>query len=355
MWRFDDAPDRVFGGDPADSAAWLGAADIVSWLPAARVAVTIPGLNTVRVYDLLGRALFEFGSAGRASGRFTPIGSLWVTPGGNLAVAARRDGSIELFDSAGSFAGRLVLEDVPSLLRTVPIGGFSDGSIAAWSPASQQVLPDPGTRLRDTLIVARFDSAGRFTRELARVAGFRYVVFDDGGGARQIAAPFAGPAAAVVHDSLLIVAETDRPGLLEISTAGDTIRAIRWAAPVPVTEVMRQEFAAFLLASAEPSQGALVGRFLDVAGFPDRLPAVRSILVDDRGNRWVEPWRLPWDSAADWTVIDSAGRWLGRVPVPRSFRPAAFRADQVLGLFTDPDGTPRPAIHTLRRQSPPPS
>lgn len=350
-WHFDDEPARVIGTDPADPAAWLGAVEAAAWLHDGRVAVTVPGLNQVRIYDATGNLLHAFGGTGRSAGRFASIGAVWSAPDGTLAVVSTRDGRLELFDTAAAVLRSLTLEPVVGSFRMVPIGGFADGSAAAWAPAPHPVLPVPGTRLRDTLIVARFDTAGAFIRRLAAVAGMRYVVFDDGNGARQLAAPFAGPAAATVHDSLLIVAESDRPGILEIDLDGDTVRSIRWSVPTDVTETLRQEYAAFILAGAAPDGGALIGRFLDLAGFPDRLPAIRTIRVDDRGFRWIEPWRLPWDSATDWTIIDPGGRWLGSVAMPRDFHPTAFRDNTVLGLVTARDQSQRPAIFVLQRSS----
>jgi len=86
------------------------------------------------------------------------------------------------------------------------------------------------------------------------------------------------------------------------------------------------------------------------AGVDDGVFPIRTVLVDDRGYRWIEPWRLPWDPARDWTVIDGDGRWLGSVAMPGNFRPADFRDNRVLGLLSAFDQSSRPAIYRLRRQ-----
>ncbi len=91
--------------------------------------------------------------------------------------------------------------------------------------------------------------------------------------------------------------------ILVTSLAGDTVRTIRQPHdPVPLT---RNDTPAGLDAEARKM-------------YPDFKPAYRTFVIDDQDNIWIKDYAEAPATEARWQVIDSEGRMIGQVLLPRT-------------------------------------
>jgi malate synthase len=98
--------------------------------------------------------------------------------------------------------------------------------------------------------------------------------------------------------------------------------------------------------------GAEVLKGLDAWGTPARAPAYGSFRLDDDGNLWVAAYALENSiEPITWHVFDVNGRLLGDVVFPPAVVPSHITSDQIIGIWTDPDGLERVVAYPLLRDS----
>lgn len=92
-------------------------------------------------------------------------------------------------------------------------------------------------------------------------------------------------------------------------------------------------------------------------------PAVRPLFaelqVDDEGNLWIRSFPDaasgrahlydygPESPAESWWVIDSTGRWLGSVAMPRGVQVKAIQARRILGIARDADDVEEVRVYRI--------
>ena len=99
-----------------------------------------------------------------------------------------------------------------------------------------------------------------------------------------------------------------------------------------------------------------------VAARPTHKPFFDGFLIDDAGNIWarrfpstglgIQDLRPPRDPTRPeiWTVLDSAGVWLGPVHLPDGFAAREVANDRVYGVHTSPIGTQTVRVYRLVRE-----
>ena len=93
--------------------------------------------------------------------------------------------------------------------------------------------------------------------------------------------------------------------ILVTSLAGDSVKSIRWPHdPVPLT---RNDIPSGLDAEARKM-------------YPEFKPAYRYFVIDEQDNIWIKDYVEAPASEARWQVLDSEGRMIGQVLLPRTLR-----------------------------------
>jgi hypothetical protein len=158
------------------------------------------------------------------------------------------------------------------------------------------------------------------------------------------AVPFTGHQLwELTPNSSILVANSAEYRIFTIGRKGDTTRILERAGlpPIPVREA---EVDAIL-------DGATFKHFLQQGGKVDRSripkvrPALNGMVIDDRGNLWVEPTVSEEEQGKVFDVFDPQGRLLGQVrsSVNLSFpawagRPL-IRGDRIYAVSVDNDGS----------------
>lgn len=349
-WTIGTEPALIAGRQPEDIDALLSAGDAAR-TSHGRIAVAIQALDQLRIYDPAGALVATAGGPG--SGAFRAIGRVWVRPGDTIAVASVRVPAVHSFDADGKLLETVSIKADANTLFVTPIGQFADGSFLAQSLVPGPALPDLGELLRDTIAFLRITRDGQTVRSVLRVAGARQIVFDDGGGKRQIAAPLPLTVSGTAAGDDLISGNGETSELAVSGPDGTMRRIVRWnATPVPVTDELKRLYRNSALGENPPDDVARVfDSFTSQAGFPDSMPVYNGIATDDDRFIWLRAYAPPWalDEPEVWTVFDPAGRWLGSITMPPGFRPTRFGNMFVLGLLDSPDGYRQVALFTLDR------
>lgn len=192
---------------------------------------------------------------------------------------------------------------------------------------------------RDTLRLGRYNLDGELAGEVGPfpmseagkfdVYGMPFIGFSAFGKTTHLAAASEG----------FWIGTGDRPELELRAPDGTLLRIIRWAdAPEPVTDSIIGVWEAAAATRVEnPEDDPFFQGLRETAPLSATIPTLAGLLVDERGNLWVEPFRLSNVPSPGHfqTVFTPDGRRLGDVRLPDRFRPMAVTADRVYGVATD--------------------
>jgi hypothetical protein len=292
----------------------------------------------VRQFDTTGKLLREIGRLGKGPGEFGwPTGIAWDRQG-RLVIHDPHEQRISIFDTSG----KVIVQHKSTLYAGGPFTADSVGNyLHTWFMAPR----DSRGGTRYDWRVMRYDSAFKFVDStlLPLFQEDNYVV-QTKYGAYSVAVPFTGHQVwELTPNSSVLVASTAQYRIYTIGRKGDTTRILeRTGLPaIPVTaEDVDTVFA-----------GLGFKYFLAQSGLADRSrvpkvrPAFRGMVIDDRGNLWVEPTVADADQGKVFDVFDPQGRLLGQVrsSVKLSFpewagRPL-IRGDRIYAVSVDADGS----------------
>lgn len=263
---------------------------------------------SVAVFSVDGEWLGSVGGVGEGPGEYVTVGDVFVGP----------SDSVYVMDSRGARSGfpRLHVYDPTDFTYVRQIqfpydedwGGVSSAvGVSDHGPImgyNTMMLPDNVGEPRHSYAVLT-SWAGERIHELARLPDrdMYFGLSPDGNlFAQQIkyapSSVFRLSASQLFYSGLN--AEID---ILVMSLAGDSVRSIRWPHdPVPLT---RNDIPAGLDAEARKL-------------YPEFKPAYRSFVIDDRDNIWIKDYVEAPATEARWQVLDSEGRLIGQVLLPRT-------------------------------------
>ena len=298
-------------GEETDDSAYLFGR-IVGLAVDSKDRILVADLRppSVAVFSLDGEWLGSVGGVGEGPGEY-------VTVDGNGVYVGPSD-SVYVMDSRGASSGfpRLHVYDPTDFTyvrqirfpydedwgMAVSAVGVSDhGPIMEYSTIA---LPDNVGEPRHSYAVLT-SWAGERIRELERLPDREMYVglSPDGSPFAQII-KFAPNSVFELSASQLFYsglnAEID---ILVTSLAGDTVRTVRRPHdPVPLT---RNDIPAGLDAEARKM-------------YPEFKPAYRTFVIDDQDNIWIKDYVEAPATEARWQVLDSEGRMIGQVLLPRT-------------------------------------
>jgi hypothetical protein len=203
---------------------------------------------------------------------------------------------------------------------------------------------------RDPVAFVRFDPSGALVDTVGLFPGRDVYLTEEGGRGVMSTPPFARNSVGGIWSGGILVGINDSFELLELTTAGDTTRIFR----IPEMDLdlrsgHREEYLAGRLGAVPPEERPELRSALEAMPFPQRRPAYGGILVDETGNLWVSEWALTPRVPGGWNVLDSQGRWLGRVEVPERFAPLQVGENWVLGMESDEMEVEYVAVYPLWR------
>lgn len=334
-------------------------------LPSGRFAVADEHSAVVSVFDPYGQLVHRFGGHGEGPGEVGGIWDLYGCAGDTVVVRFRTE--LSFFGGDGEFIRRInsaaegttwsleaVAPDCRNFIASRSAAGPTPPAGQEWLLRSVLVHTDDGFVVTDT--VAQEVTGGGFTGSRRGEDVF-------------VALPWTPVDANVELGDDHMIAGFGRWAEFRVhSLAGGLEQLIRWhATPEEVTAadrdrytVKRDEF----LARYQGSPDALFS-FPSLREFP-RVPTHKPFfdrfLVDDAGNIWarhfpstglgIQDLRPPRDPAPPetWTVLDSAGVWLGPVHLPDGFAAHGVANERLYGVNTSPLGAQTVRVYRLVRE-----
>ena len=274
-----------------------------------RILVADEQPPSVAVFSMDGEWLGSIGGVGEGPGEFIDVGGVHVSPSDTVYVMDSRLGSghprLHVYDPADFTYVRQIQfqHDEDWGAATSAVGVTDLGPIMEYST---MILSDNVGKPRHSYAVLS-SRAGERIRELARLPDLEmHVGFTPGRGPYVREIKHARSSVFGLSGSQLLYsgwnAEID---ILVTSLAGDTVRTIQWPHdPVPLT---RNDIPAGLDAEARKM-------------YPEFKPAYRYFVIDDQDNIWIKDYAEAPATEVRWQVLDSEGRMIGQVLLPRTLR-----------------------------------
>ncbi|HEU5218588.1 MAG TPA: hypothetical protein VFU23_08005 [Gemmatimonadales bacterium] len=363
-WKVVDSPlvdigdvDHVFGPVP---------------LSDGRLAVANAGTNEVRIYDARGALLKSSGRAGSGPGEYQNLAGIWRGPGDSVMVSDVLVRRVSVLDREGAFARSVTLGGAgASLMPTsgtvslaIPSGWLDDGSILGVAQSFGIGVAREGT-FRDSLMVIVYGPDGLARDTVGRFPGPEMEQMTLSFGGRSMPAPTPVPLGRQFVGS----ANGDR-FYLSVNNAweievrgldGSLKRLIRSdIKPATITpddiaanrKEMREQMESQPMMRNVPDaiKQQLTAR-IDQAKYPATFAFFAGLLTDQDGNLWAQEASASSSRAQRYAVIDSSGRFLGRVTMPASFRTSSIGSDAVYGVWKDPDDVEHVRVYPLRKTS----
>lgn len=262
---------------------------------------------SVAVFSVDGEWLSSVGGVGEGPGEYVTVGDVFVGPSDSVYVMDSRLGGgpprLHVYDPIDLTYVRQIQfpHDEEWGVASSAVGVSDHGPIIR---RNTMMLPDNVGEPRHSYAVLT-SWAGERIRELARLPNSRlYAGLSSDGSpfAQQIkyapSSVFRLSASQLFYSGLN--AEID---ILVTSLAGDSVRSIRWPHdPVPLT---RNDIPSGLDAEARKL-------------YPEFKPAYRSFVIDDQDNIWIKDYVEAPATEAQWQVLDSEGKMIGQVLLPRT-------------------------------------
>lgn len=333
-------------------------------LPSGRLAVADEHSAVVSVFDPDGQLVHRFGGHGEGPGEVGGIWNLYGCAGDTVVVRFRTEFSF--FGGDGEFIRRInssgagttwSLEAISPDCRRFIASRSASGPVPAagqeWLFRRVLVHTDDGFVVTDT--VAQEVTGEGFTGSLRGRDVF-------------VALPWTPVDANVELRGDHLITGFGRWAEFRVhSLAGGLEQLIRWhTTPEEVTAADRDRYMAErneFLARYQGSPDALFA-FPSLREFP-RVPTHKPFfdrfLIDDAGNIWarhfpstglgIQDLRPPRDPAPPeiWTVLDSAGVWMGSVHLPDGFAAHEVVNGRVYGVHTSPLGAQTVRVYRLVR------
>jgi hypothetical protein len=333
-WRLSDTPVLTIGREDGEAAYLFSNLRGALRLSDGRIVVADGRSDQLRFFDATGRFLASAAGTGGGPGEVTSLTLLWLLPGDTVAVNNGGDG-ISVYDPAGRYIRSIPIRGERLLS---PLGQFATGAILAYSGSRGFSGSDVGSVIRDSLrfhlgapdwsssrVITVHPSAERWGLLAGGIAEFPYL-------------PFAADPVWAVSPATFYVGSGRENEIRGWNSDGRLTRIVRWSTPDPraVTEQDIARYRSHLVGStSDANQRRRYDTFLAQAPMAERVPAYRSLAVDDDGNLWVEAWRPPWDDQPEWLIFSADGAWLGSVTMPSRFTVYNIGGDFVIGSWRD--------------------
>jgi hypothetical protein len=364
-WQVDPRPAVDIGVvDGPDEYTLSGVSGAVR-LADGRIVVANRGTQQLRVYDARGVFLNQSGGAGDGPEEYRYLHGVFRLPDDTIVGwddsrvrALFYTPNLEYVGATQSTRGGEAPRSGGQRLRWIfPAAGvFADGSLLG--PVIDPAPPAPPlNRMHEQqLFAVRIDRDGEWLDTIGPIACCPALWIDRGNGREVGIIGFNRRAHFAVSGDRLYVVGGSAFEVEERAANGDLQRLIRAAVPPrAVTADDRARLSEQLLAGASSDDVRRQQRErLDMAQYPDVMPAIGGLVIDRTGNIWLQRYRAPGiddDAPATWTVLDPDGAWLGDVDLPAGLDVTDIGTDYVLGVWRDDLGVQHVRLHPLRRSA----
>lgn len=301
----------------------------VGILPNGNVLVLDTENQRILRFGADGEYLDSFGGAGSEPGQFaTPL--FLEVAGERIYVLDSGLNRVTVFDSAGIFLSRFDV-DLAGLAGTTPlfaVGGSDEIYVAAEPVPFLDEVRDTGEA-----VIYRLDGAGAIADTLASFPPATWMPLESESGRVSYVRPRFAPTPRLSAKNGLTALVTTAPYLIQLRRPdGGLVRQVaRQYDNVVVTPEIRDS----VLDLLEQSPRSLPRQALELIPFAPVVPAVESLVLDDEGRLWVDPYS-PDPRRRD--VFDGEGRYLGSLHMPQPVELRDVRGDRACGTIGEVSG-----------------
>ncbi len=350
-WIVDSVPDVVIGAaGPKGERDLLYVRDIVR-MTNGDLVVANAGLSGLDLFDSTGRFLRTIGREGRGPGEFNWM--LRMVRCAEDTVMINQGYYISVFDSRGAFVDDRRPSTPPGSSANQVFGSTADCRAALMVAYVPQSPHPPGTTYQPMVLLFWAGLGTGVWDTVAVTPGAQLVSLAALGAVFGIAVPFGSLSIWTTDGDHVFVGVTDRPEIRIHDRDRVLGKVVRWRADArPLGSADRQAYDTwrkdFLERNPEEPPD-LIPPSADLP-WPDARPLFAELQVDDDGNIWVRSFPNapsgrarphvpgPENPAESWWVIDTTGRWLGSVTMPRGLQVKSIQARRILGIARDADG-----------------
>lgn len=336
-----------------------------------RLAIANAGTSEVRIYDAHGTHLKSVGRAGSGPGEYQTLVGIWGGPGDSLMVSDILVRRLSMLDREGAFSRSVTLGGGPttgftSINGTVslalPAAWLADGSIVGLAQTFGIGAARRGV-FRDSLTVVMYGPDGAARDTVGRFPGPEMEQMTVTFGKISMPAPSPVP----LGRQFVGAARGDRFFLsinnaweIEVRGLDGSLKRLIRAAVTP-TSITPNDVAAsrkelrdqlesqpMMRSVPEAIKKQLTAR-IDQANYPTSFAFFSAMMADQDGNLWAQEVSSSIDKIQRYAVIDSSGRFLGRVTMPANFRASSVGTDAVYGVWKTADDVERVRAYPLRK------
>ncbi len=370
-WSLAAEPMVEIGGDAANPVYELGQVTGAVRLRDGALAVANAATNEIRFFNPDGTHRSTTGRTGAGPGEFQVIVGMWRSRADSLVVldmAIQRltvlasDGQYSHSFSLGGMGGAMMPGADGSISMAIPAGMLDDGSLIGMANTFRINDQREGS-FRDPLPLVRYGPDGAIRDTVAIVPGYEMEMMELSFGGQSFSTPtpvsLGKQTITVARGGHLYVA-TNEAWEVEVRDPDGTLRQlIRLQAPArPLNSAMiaAHRVEQLDLVNAQPGMTAApqeirdqVTERVNTARYPESLPYVALMLVDDEGFLWVQEVGVPGDLRQRWGVFNRDGRLVTWLRMPARFRPTSVGTDAVVGIWQDDDDVEHVRVYELTR------
>lgn len=328
------AGDQLYDRKPARYALDVGI------LPNGNVLVLDTENQRVLRFGRDGQYMDSFGGAGSEPGQFvTPL--FLEVAGERIYVLDSGLNRVTAFDSAGIFLSRFDV-DLAGLAGTTPlfvVGGPDEIYVAAEPVPFIEEVRDTGEA-----VVYRLDGAGAIADTLVSFPPAIWMPLETESGRTSYVRPRFAPTPRLSAKSELAALVYRVDYLIELRRPDGSLvrRVARQYDNVAVTPEIRDS----VLDVLEQSPRSLPRQALELIPFAPSVPAVESLVLDDEGRLWVDPYS-PDPRRRD--IFDGEGRYLGALYLPQPVELHDVSRDRVCGTMGEVSGQSAVVCYRIAR------
>lgn len=333
----DAEPMLEIGTFEGDSLYQLYRVAGASRLADGRIVVANAGSSEVRVYGADGRYERAWGREGGGPGEFLDMWLVRATGSDTLVVLDNQNRRISFIHPDEGFLGSVPMgEEVVGFPQAQ--GVFQDGAVVMGGGAPLIVPGELRNGIRRFPTYFRsYEPDGSLATDFGEYPGYELFMWVGAGRIGASPLPFGRTTVAAVSADRLYLGTQDSYEIRAYDPSGSLRSIIRLDQELrPLTS---SDWAAYVEQQLEniddPGRQAERRREIEDMRIHETMPAYFGLTVDALGYLWVHEYRGPRGDSPVYTVFDTEGKLVGRLPLPDRFRVIEIGSDYVLGRYMD--------------------
>jgi hypothetical protein len=320
------------------------------------VIVANGGSKELRFFDAGGRFVRHVGRDGVGPGEYRFLDRVFRLAGDSLGVYDFSLRRLTVLSPEGAFARTVILARPPGVTGMggpTPVGGFADGSIAAFvaPPPTPGAGQERGAVHRLTATWSRHAASGAFISTLGQSPGGELFLELADGQVINWALPFQRRLRVAVSVDRVFAGDGSEPSVVSLHrdrVGSGSIPLTVGTLTVTPADVAANREAQLERAPNAQQRGQLETSF-SKAPAPTTMPAFADLRVDSDGAVWVQEYPRPRAATVRWRVYSSTSVQIASIVLPSSFGITDIRGDRVAGIWRDENDVETVRVYRIRR------